>query len=126
MVGQAHDAQGVDQLAGRSEVAQAQPGHAEGLAHGAGHRQVRVAGPGGVGLGEQLQGAGHAGAAELAVGLVDDDDSARALWRDAHEHRVRVGVSAEVTQEEIALRDGRRDKQVVVEGLRGPCSYLRE
>ena len=75
--------------------------------------------------------AGHvrsrwAGGSAKGPGLVDDDDSARALWRDAHEHRVRVGVSAEVTQEEIALRDGRRDKQVVVEGLRGPCSYLRE
>ena len=67
-----------------------------------------------------------AGGSAKGPGLVNDDDSARALWRDPHEHRVRVGVSAEVTQEDIALRDGRRDEQIIVEGLCGPCSYLRE
>ena len=57
-------------------------------------------------------------------GLVNDDDSARPLWRDAHENRVRVGVTTEVTQENVAFGNRGRDEQVIVEGMRGPCPDL--
>ena len=43
-----------------------------------------------------------AGCAEGIPGLVNDENSARPLRRDPHEHRVRVGVGAEVTQENAA------------------------
>ena len=69
MVGQAHDAQGVDQGAVGGQVAQAQAGGPEGLGHGAGDGQVRVV------LTQQLQGTGHARTPKLGVGLVDDDDA---------------------------------------------------
>lgn len=57
-------------------------------------------------------------------GLVDQPWSARAPRRDPHEHRVWVGVTTEVPQEDVALRDGRRDEQIIVEELRGPCPDL--
>ncbi len=43
-------------------------------------------------------------------GLVDQPWSARALRRDPHEHRVRVGVTTEVTQENVAFGNRGRDE----------------
>ena len=59
----------VDQGRRRRQVADARAGQAERLRHGAADREVRV-------VGEQLERRRRAGAAELAVGLVDDDHAA--------------------------------------------------
>ena len=67
VVGQPHDADRVADRRVRGEVAQPQARGREGLAHRAGDDEVAV-------LGQELERARDALAAELAVRLVDDDD----------------------------------------------------
>ena len=76
VVGQPDEAQRVDELGCRDEVAEAATGEGERLAHGARHDEPRV-------LGEQRQRDRRSGAGELGVGLVDDDDRVGAASRTA-------------------------------------------
>lgn len=70
VVGQAHEAQGVDHLGSRNGVAHASPGERESLAHGASDDEV------GVSL-EKRERRRRAGSTEFGVRLVDDHDSGR-------------------------------------------------
>ena len=92
----------------------------------AGHVRSRSAGGSakGPGLVDRCASCDSVPASWVGVGQRTSWGSARPLWRDPHEHRARVGVTTEVTQENAALGAGGCDEQVVVEGSCGPCPDL--
>ena len=70
VVGQPDEAQRVDELGCRDEVAEPSTGEGERLAHGPRHDEPRV-------VGQERQRGSGSGPGELGVGLVDDDDRVR-------------------------------------------------